>query len=50
MLNLAINSDGRGKRNNNQLIAVAATVTEMATMAAMTTTIKTKAMASLMAA
>jgi hypothetical protein len=36
--------------HNNQLKAVAAIVTEMATMTAMTTTIKTKTAALLMAA
>ncbi len=42
--------NGGGKKNNNQLKAAAATVTEMATMTATPTTMKTKATASLMAA
>ncbi len=50
MLNLAINSNGGGKITNNQLKAVAATVTKMAMMTAMTMAIKVKVTALLMAA
>jgi hypothetical protein len=35
------NSNGKGKKYNNQLKAAAATVTQMATMTATTTMIKT---------
>jgi hypothetical protein len=50
MLNLAINSNGGGKKNINQLKAAVASVTETATMTAMTKTMKTKATALLTAA